>query len=104
MLDAMGDHEYYSASYASKAEPQMEGLLPTLIDGMRRKEAEINELREAGQDFTPHEISRRILHRLIYCTNRRMHKGFPEMLTYLLWKPMEYTSHEFVTVLWALLS
>jgi hypothetical protein len=27
-----------------------------------------------------------------------MHKGFPEMLTYLLRKPMEYCSHTFVYV------
>jgi len=98
MLDAMGDHEYHSASYASKVEPQMEGLMHTLIDGLRRKEAEIHELREAGKDFMPHEIARGILHRLISCTNRRMHKGFPEMLTYLLRKPMEYSSHKFVHV------
>ena len=32
-------------------------------------------------------------------TNRRMHKGFPEMLTYLLRKPMEYCSHQFVHVI-----
>ena len=96
MLDAMGDHEYYCSSYASKVEPQMEGLLHTLIDGVRRKEAEIEALREAGKDFTPHDIARKILHRLISCTNRRMHKGFPEMLTYLLRKPMEFSSHAFV--------
>ena len=35
------------------------------------------------------------MHRLISCTNRRMRKGFPEMLTYLLRKPMTYCSHEF---------
>ena len=96
MLDAMGDHEYYSASYASKEEPHMEGLLHTLVDGLRRKEMEIRELRASGDDFTPQDIARKILHRLIACTNRRMHKGFPEMLTYLLRKPMEYASHDFV--------
>ena len=47
----------------------------TLIDGLERKKAEIKELREAGKDFTPHDIARGILHRLIACTNRRMHKG-----------------------------
>ena len=41
------------------------------------------------------EEARRILHRLMSSTNRRMHKGFPEMLTYLLRRPMEYCSHEF---------
>ena len=30
MLDAMGDNEYYCASYASKTEPQLEGFLPLL--------------------------------------------------------------------------
>ena len=98
MLDAMGDHEYYCACYASKEEPHMEGLLHTLIDGLRRKEAEIAELRAAGQDCTPQEVARKIMHRLISCTNRRMHKGFPEMLTYLSRMPMEYISHQFVLV------
>ena len=28
-------------------------------------------------------------------THRRMHKGFPQTLTYLLRRPMEYSSHEF---------
>ena len=74
MLDAMGDHEYYSASCASKTEPRMEGLLHALIDGLRRKEAEIKELQEAGQDFTCHDIARRMHHRLISCTNSWMHK------------------------------
>ena len=76
MLDAMGDHEYYSASYASKTEPQFEGLVHSLIDGLRRKEAETKALREAGQEFSSHDIARQVLHRLISCTNRRMHKGF----------------------------
>ena len=76
MLDAMGDHEYYSASYASKEEPHIDGLLHTLIDGVRRKEQDMAALRESGQDITAHDAARRILHRLISCTNRRMHKGF----------------------------
>ena len=81
MLDAMGDHEYYSASYASKEEPHIEGLLHTLMDGVRRKEKDIAALREAGEDITARDTARRILHRLVSCTNRRMHKGFPDMLT-----------------------
>ena len=59
MLDAMGDHEYYCASYASKEQPHMEGLLHTLIDGLRRKEAEITEFRAVGQDITPQEMARK---------------------------------------------
>ena len=71
----------------------------TLIDGLRQKEAEINALRESGVDLEAREVARLILHRLVSSTNRRMHKGFPEMLTYLLRKPMYYGSHEFVSVL-----
>ena len=55
MLDAMGDHEYYSASYASKEEPHIDGLLHTLIDGVRRKEQDIAALRESGTDITEHD-------------------------------------------------
>ena len=35
MMDAMGDHEYYCASYSSKDQPHVEGLLCTLA-GSRR--------------------------------------------------------------------
>ena len=38
LLDAIGDHEFYCASYSSKEQPHMEGLLTTLIDGMKAKE------------------------------------------------------------------
>ena len=38
LLDAIGDHEFYCASYSSKEQPHMEGLLTTLIDGMKSKE------------------------------------------------------------------
>ena len=84
MLDAMGDHEHYCASYSSKDQPHVEGLLLTLAESLRYKEHDIAVARSEGQTFTAHEISKKILHRLISATNRRMHKGFPEMLTYLL--------------------
>jgi len=95
MLEAMGDHEFYCASYSSKDSPHIEGLLTTLADGLRAKERDIAAAREVGEEITSHEVVRRILHRLISSTNRRMHKGFPEMLTYLLQKPMDYCSHKF---------
>ena len=44
-----------------------------------------------------HESARRVIHNLVAATNRRMHKGFQEMLTYLLQKPTEYCSHKFVS-------
>ena len=40
LLDAIGDSEYYCASYAAKDQPHMDGLLTTLIDGLHAKEVE----------------------------------------------------------------
>ena len=34
MLDAMGDREFYCASYSSKEQPHAEGLKMTLVDGV----------------------------------------------------------------------
>ena len=81
-----------------KSQPHISGLLMTLADGLRAKEKDIIAAKEAGEDLEGHEIARQILHRLLSSTNRRMHKGFPEMLTYLLRKPMEFSSHRFVHV------
>ena len=99
MLDAMGDHEYYCASYAGKEQPHIDGLLQTLQDGLRAKELDLATAREAGEEVDACDAARQVLHRLVSSTNKRMHKGFPEMLTYLLGKPMEYCSHEFVHVM-----
>ena len=96
MLEAMGNYEFYAASYAGKEQPHIQGLLDTLRDGVRAKQRDIIEAREAGEDVDAAEASRRLLHRLESSCNRRMHKGFPEMLTFLLGKPMEYRSHQFV--------
>jgi len=96
MLDAMGDHEFYCASYSSKDQPHVEGLLMSLSDALRAKEKDIVVAKAAGEDISAHEIVRKSLHTLVAATNRRMHKGFPEMLSYLLQKPMEYCSHQFV--------
>ena len=84
------------ASYSSKESPHVEGLLVTIADALKKKEEEIAQRRAEGLDIAPQEAARQILHRLLSATNRRMHKGFPEMFTYLLDKPMEYCSHEFV--------
>ena len=98
MLEAMGDHEYYCASYSGKEQPHVEGLLVTLTDSLRAKEQDLARARHAGENLDGHAIAKSILHRLQSGMNRRMHKGFPEMLTYLLRRPMEYCSHEFVHV------
>ena len=92
----MGDHEHYCAAYSSKDQPHVEGLLKTLADGVAAKEREILEAKEVGEDITAHEVARRLLHRMMAATNRRMHKGFPEMISYILRKPDYYASHSFV--------
>ena len=65
---------------------------------MKNTEQEFAKAKETGQTADAEEIARQILHRLVSSTNRRMHKGFPEMLSYLLEKPMEYSSHAFVNI------
>ena len=98
MLEAIGDHEYYCASYSGKEQPHVEGLLATLSDALRSKERDLAVAKQAGENVDTLRTTRSILHRLKSGMNRRMHKGFPEMLTYLLRKPMEYASHKFVSI------
>ncbi len=38
MLESMGDHEFYCATFSSKDQPHVEGLLMSLADGVRAKE------------------------------------------------------------------
>ena len=95
----MIDHEFYCASYASKEQPHIEGLLQSLIDGVRGLDREVADREEQGEPIEALERSKRVLNRLISSTNRRMHKGYPEMLSYLLQKPSYYCSHSFVTLL-----
>ena len=71
----------------------------TLAESLRAKEHDIATARSEGKEFTLNEISWDIFHRLIVATNRRMHKGFPEMLSYLMKKPIEYSSDAFVSVM-----
>ena len=96
MVDVMGDQEFYCSSYASKQQPHMEGLLHTLADGMGSLNRRIAKLRAEGGDVDAAEHVRRILHNFQFSANRRMHKGFPEMISHLLGKPCEYCSHSFV--------
>ena len=97
LFEAIGDHEFYCALYSSREQPHVEGLLVTLADSLKSKEHGIAVRKAAGMDIQPQEEAQ-ILHRLQSATNRRMHKGFPEMLTYLLRRPMEYPSHKFISL------
>ena len=101
-MDTIVDHEFYCTNYATKDEPHIEGLLQTLADGVARLEADAAGRRARGEDVPDAvECARRVLHRLMSSTNRRMHKGFPEMLSYILGKPSAYASHSFVTCSYA---
>lgn len=99
MVDTMTDHEFYCSNYAAREQPHVEGLLQSLVDGVRHLDREIAEQYEAGKSMEQLERAKRLLNRLISSTNRRMHKGYPEMLSYLLQKPSYYCSHSFVTLL-----
>ena len=98
LLEDLINSEFYCSVYASKDAPHIEGLLVTLAHGVRALDEEIARGGTEGHDMTPQEKSRRLLNRLLSSTTRRMHKGYPEMLTYLLQKPSWYCSHQFVTL------
>ena len=70
--------------------------LESLVDAVRIKERDIMVMKEAEEDIPSHEVARRLLHFSLIVTNQQMHKGFQEMMTYLLRKPMEYCNHSFV--------
>ena len=61
-----------------------------MVDGLRSKGKDIIAAREAGEVKDSATAARKkSLHRLVSSTNRRMHEGFPEMLSYLLRKPYD---------------
>ncbi len=92
----MADHEHYCALYASKEEPHIHGILQSLSESVKHlEEAQARQASE-GEDVTALAKARSPLHRLISSTNRRMHKGFPEMLAYIREKPEYIASMEFV--------
>ena len=98
MLEDLENSEFYCSVYASKVQPHVEGLLQTLAGGVRGLDEDIAKEIAAGRDIDGKEKARRVLHRLLSSTNRRMHKGFPEMLSYLLRKPSWYCSHSFANL------
>ena len=59
----------------------VEGLMQTLADSVRVLEVEFARRVEQGESIEVVERARRVLHRLLSATNRRMHKGYPEMLS-----------------------
>ena len=95
LTEELSNSEFYCSVYASKEQPHVEGLMLTLARGVRDLDNEIAQGTSQGDALAVVEKARRLLHRLVSSTNRRMHKGFPEMLSYLLRKPSWYCSHEF---------
>ena len=84
MIDSMGDREFHCANYVSKEQPHIEGLLHTLADSVKSLEYSLAKTEDSGDEpLEALERARRLLHRLLSATNRRMHKGFPETLSYL---------------------
>ena len=95
LLEELENSEFYCSIYASKEQPHVEGLLQSLAEGLRALDRNIAVRLASGEAVDDAERARRVLNRLLSSTNRRMHKGFPEMLSYLLGKPSWYCSHRF---------
>eukprot|EP00973_Karenia_brevis_P093103 12415638-Karenia_brevis.AAC.1 len=87
--------EFYCSEYAGKEQPHIEGLLQVLHNALCHLEVDMAKIAAAGEQVSVQERARRCLHRLISCTNKRMHKGFPEMLSYIYGKPTYASSHDF---------
>ena len=96
MTEELRDAEFYCSEYASKEQPHIEGLLQGLHTGVKHLERDLAERRERHEDISEQETARRMLHRIIACSNRRNHVGFPEMVSYILGERHFICSHEFV--------
>ena len=100
MVEQQAANEFYCSSYSSKSAPHAEGLLLSLAVSLEHKERDAREAARRGEEpHNVHEQARKKLHALQAATNNRMHKGFPEIISYLLQEPTLYSSHEFVTAL-----
>ena len=81
MLDELRDAEFYCSEYASKEQPHIEGLLQVLHNGLQHLDRELAERIARGEAIASQEKARRVLHRLVACTHRRVHQGFPAMVS-----------------------
>ena len=72
------------------------GLLNSLVDSVKHLEGEQARRVALGAEGSVFDKARSLLHRLLSATNRRMHKGFPEMIAYIMEKPEYIASMEFV--------
>jgi hypothetical protein len=95
-IETLIDHEYYCGAYASKEEPHIAGMMQSLSESVRHLEEELARQKAGGKDTTALDGARSLLHRLMSSTNKRMHKGFPEMVAYIMEKPEYIASMEFV--------
>ena len=77
----------------------IEGLLHTLSDRLRYVKVKIVQTLDVGESVESSDRAKVVLNSLIQGNNRRMHKGFPEMISYLLCKPSYYCSHNFTTLI-----
>ena len=74
-IDTIVDHEFYAVDYATKVQPQAEGLLQTLHDSMLRhlrfgNSESWSETSELSPTEKLHDRARRLMHRLVSATNR----------------------------------
>ena len=97
MLSDVTDMEFYCSDFAGKEQPHVEGLLQLLYNSLGHLELDMARTNTNAQTVSAHERARRVLHRLISCTNRRMHQGYLEMLSIFFTYPTLATSHDFVS-------
>ena len=69
LLEELENSEFYCSSYATKEQPQIEGLMQTLSFGLKGLEQNLAEQQAQGDNIDVLEQARRVLHRLLSSTH-----------------------------------
>ena len=104
MLRAVNDAEFYCSEYSSsKEQPHINGLLCSLYRAMQSVQENLAQRKaETGEEHVAVlDHAKTTLRKLVLATYKRMHKGFPEMISYLLGKRTYVSSHTFTPLLFS---
>ncbi len=93
MACAINDADFYCSEYTSKEQPHLDNLYTSFANGLARLFQDLESMDESARQ--PAYKAKRILHRLISATNKRVHKGMPEMVSFLFGYPDFWSSHSF---------
>ena len=95
----LNDANHYCGDYCGKAQPQMDNLFRHLAQAQAGLLKSLDDLREDDPAEAVLYRAKRVVYRMMNVCARRMHKGMPEMVSYLLDEegecPEFFCSHSF---------